>query len=321
MKVGLVTDVLGYMPLEDMLDTVANLGVETLELGCGNWSKAPHLSLDTMLEDSSKRHQFLRMLRERNLSIAALNCSGNQLAPGPSGIEHDQIVRKTMALADALEIETVVLMSGCPGGSPEDKTANWITHPILPEHTESLRYQWEDVALPYWYELEKDARRKGVKLAIENLGNNLVHNPDTMWRLRRETGPNVGMNFDPSHLFWMGGDPITALRQLEGVIHHVHAKDVRIERGLSDVNGLIDVNAIDTPSLRAWNYVALGYGHDAAYWSEFFSVLSMIQYSGPVVLEMEDLTMDPLTGVVKSIDLLKQTLPRTFNNRSEVEAK
>ncbi|UYY99810.1 hypothetical protein OJ967_04560 [Peribacillus frigoritolerans] len=49
MKVGLVTDILGYMPFEEMLDTCVDQGIETLELGCGNWSKAPHLDLDGLL--------------------------------------------------------------------------------------------------------------------------------------------------------------------------------------------------------------------------------------------------------------------------------
>ena len=43
---------------------------------------------------------------------------------------------------------------------------------------------------------------------------------------------------------------------------------------------------------RSWNYVALGYGHDVSYWKEFFTVVKMTGYEGPVVLEMEDLAME-----------------------------
>ncbi|MFD4819686.1 sugar phosphate isomerase/epimerase family protein [Peribacillus butanolivorans] len=52
-------------------------------------------------------------------------------------------------------------------------------------------------------------------------------------------GEMVGMNFDPSHLFWMGGDPISALRELGSAVYHVHAKDVRLERGIYGVEGLM----------------------------------------------------------------------------------
>ena len=54
---------------------------------------------------------------------------------------------------------------------------------------------------------------------------------------------------------------------------------------------------------RSWNYVALGNGHDVSYWKEFFTVVKMTGYEGPVVLEMEDLAMEPLTGVRKSMNV------------------
>ncbi|GAA3314324.1 hypothetical protein GCM10020331_006570 [Ectobacillus funiculus] len=71
MKVGLVTDILGYMPLEEMLDTCADLGFEALELGCGNWSKAPHVDLDGLLESAVKREKFLDAIKKQR----AGNCS------------------------------------------------------------------------------------------------------------------------------------------------------------------------------------------------------------------------------------------------------
>jgi sugar phosphate isomerase/epimerase len=125
-------------------------------------------------------------------------------------------------------------------------------------------------------------------------------------------GDMVGMNLDPSHLFWMGGEPIAAARALGSAIYHVHAKDVRIERGVNDAQGLIDVKPMESFAGRSWNYVALGYGHDVSYWKEFFTVVKMTGYEGPVVLEMEDLTMEPLTGVKKSMNVLKEALPRDF---------
>lgn len=44
-----------------------------------------------------------------------------------------------------------------------------------------------------------------------------------------------------------------------------------------------------------------------------FTIVKMIGYEGPIVLEMEDLTMEPLTGVKKSMNVLKETLPREFD--------
>ncbi|MEJ9232656.1 hypothetical protein LAV79_25050 [Peribacillus butanolivorans] len=47
MKIGLVTRYFGLLPFEEMLDTYVDLGIKALELGCGNWSKAPHINLET----------------------------------------------------------------------------------------------------------------------------------------------------------------------------------------------------------------------------------------------------------------------------------
>jgi sugar phosphate isomerase/epimerase len=72
----------------------------------------------------------------------------------------------------------------------------------------------------------------------------------------------VGVNFDPSHLFWMGADPLTAIRALGDSIYHVHAKDTRVDPGNAAVNGLIDVEPMQHLGAWAWSYVTLGDGHD-----------------------------------------------------------
>ncbi|MER2106779.1 MAG: sugar phosphate isomerase/epimerase [Solibacillus sp.] len=302
-----------------MLDTCVELGIETVELGCANWSKAPHVQLDELLADVGKRRQFKQELDTRGIEIAALNCSGNQLYPGERGKLHKEGVNKTIQLANLLEVDKIVMMSGCPGGSEQDTTPNWITNPILQEHYDIMDWQWNKVFFPYWHAQAAYARENGVhKIALENHGYNLVSNPETFLKLRNEVGLTIGINFDPSHLMWMGGDPITAIRTLGNSIYHVHAKDVRIERYQSKINGLIDVKPMSEFHDRSWNYVALGYGHDLAYWKEFFVNLKMVGYEGPVVLEMEDVSMTPLTGVVKSMEVLKQAVPRIFD---EVQVK
>ena len=58
MRIGLVTDGLPDLPPPDLLRTAAELGIATLEFGCGNWSSAPHLKLDALLE-SHRRAQRL----------------------------------------------------------------------------------------------------------------------------------------------------------------------------------------------------------------------------------------------------------------------
>ncbi|MGE9752314.1 sugar phosphate isomerase/epimerase [Bacillus subtilis] len=314
MRMSLVTDCLDFMSLEEVANTAVSLGYDTLEFACGNWSKAPHLDLDSLLESSIKRDKFVSALKERNLSIEALNCSGNQLAPNKEGREHQIVVEKTFRLAELLGVKTINMMSGLPGGGPGETTANWITTSWPPVNVEILNWQWNEVALPYWEDTVKRAKEHGIaRIALENHGSQLVYNPETLFKLRNHVGDMIGMNFDPSHLLWMGGDPIKALRTLGPAIYHVHAKDTRIERGLVDIDGVLDTKTIDNFVNRSWNYVALGHGHDVSWWKEFFSVLSMVGYDGTVSLEMEDLTMDPLVALKKSTSVLKEALPKDFD--------
>ncbi len=310
MKLSLVTDSLGFLPFGEMLDKVASLGFEGLELGCGNWSQAPHLDLDGLLASAGKRRDFLDAIGARGLAIEALNCSGNQLAPHDEGRRHDAVVERTFELAGLLGVRKVVMMSGLPGGAPGESLPNWITTSWPPRNAQVLAWQWEEIALPWWRKAVASAAAKGVeRIAVENHGCQLVYNPGTLMRLRDAVGPMVGMNLDPSHLFWMGGDPIAAARFLGPAIHHVHAKDSRLERGLVDIDGVLDTGTVDRYASRTWNYVALGYGHDARWWKEFITVVHMSGYDGAVSLEMEDLTMDALSGIGKSLVLLREAWP------------
>ena len=124
------------------------------------------------------------------------------------------------------------------------------------------------------------------------------------------------MNLDPSHLIWMGADPIASARALGEAIHHCHGKDTRIERGLADVNGLLELKEVTDVANRTWNYVAVGAGRDLQWWKEFFSVVRMMGYNGWVSLEMEDFTMSTEAGIKSSIDALKQTISRVAGIRN-----
>lgn len=315
MRLCFNTDGLGYMPFEEMLDTLARLGYECVEIACGNWSKAPHIDLDKMLANESERKYFMDAIYSRGLKLEALNCSGNQLAPNDEGKLHQSVVEKTFKLASLLGVKKIVMMSGCPGGAPGDTTPNWIVTSWPPITTRILKWQWEEVLIPYWKKTVEEAKACGIeRIALENHGCQMVYNPSMLIKLRDAVGEMVGLNFDPSHLMWMGGDPIQAIHKLGAErIYHVHAKDVRIERNYIGADGVLDTKTIDEFAKRTWNYVALGHGHDVRWWKEFLSILSMEGYDGAISQEMEDLTMPALTGVIKSTDVLKEAMPVNYN--------
>lgn len=295
------------MPYTDMLDFCVQQGVGAVEIGTGNWSGAPHIDLDEMVSSAAARTRWQDELRRREIELCALNCSGNPLA-----YEQEMLItEKTFRLAEQLGVKKIVMMSGLPAGCAGDRTPVWITSSWPPETQDILDYQWNEVCIPVWERLVKLAENCGIKqIALENHGMQLVYNPETLLRLREAVGPMVGMNLDPSHLFWMGGDPIEAARVLGkyGAIYHLHGKDSRPERRLSGPNGLLDTKPIDAFRSRAWNYVAVGAGHGLQWWQEFFSVVRMCGYDGDVSLEMEDLTLPMLEGHLTSLRTLKDAL-------------
>ena len=308
MRIGLTTDSLSHLTFDKLVETAANLGIHTLEFGCGNWSAAPHVNLNALLDSESERSKFLAKIRAHGLEISALNCSGNQLSPGERGKAHDQVVRKTFKLARLLGVKRIVMMSGLPGG-PGDQNANWIVTAWPPEVHDILRYQWETVALPHWHDLANEARENGIeKICIEQHAHQLVYNTETLLKLREAVGEMIGVNFDPSHALWMGGDPLLAIRELRGVIYHVHTKDTRVDPHISALNTVLETKANERVSERAWNYVTLGYGHSELWWREFVSQLKQNGYDDVLSIEHEDLNLPPLVGVQRSVDLLKNVI-------------
>jgi sugar phosphate isomerase/epimerase len=308
MRIGLVTDGLPALGFDALLRTAADLGIASLEFGCGNWSSAPHLDLDGLLASQRDRDAFMAGIAAHGLAISALNCSGNPLHPGGLGEAHRAVTSKTIRLAGMLGVRRVVMMSGCAGG-PGDANANWVTTAWPPEAARVLEWQWSEQVIPYWSGLVAEAAAAGVeRLCLELHGQQNVYNVATLFRLRQAVGPVVGANLDPSHLFWMGADPLAAVAALGPAIYHVHAKDTRINRAVASVQGLIDVTRNDRVEDRAWSYVTLGDGHDAAWWQAFCAALRGAGYDDVLSIEHEDIALPPLDGIRRSVALLRGVL-------------
>jgi sugar phosphate isomerase/epimerase len=309
MKIGMITDSLGKLSFDELLDAAAELGIERLEFAGGNWSSAPHLRLDRMLDSAPARAEFLARLEDRDIAVSALNCSGNPLHPGEIGERHREVTRKTIALAGLMGVERVVMMSGCPGG-PGDANPNWVTTSWPPETQTVLKYQWEEVLIPYWRGLCAEARNAGVKkLCLELHGHQNVYNVGTFFRLRDAVGDTVAVNFDPSHLMWMGADPLAAIPALGSAICHVHANDTRLESMPLARDGRIEIRPAEDVAHRAWNYVTLGHGHDLAWWQRFCQALAAIGYDDVLSIEHEDFALPPIEGVRQSVALLRSAIP------------
>jgi sugar phosphate isomerase/epimerase len=309
MKIGMVTDSLGHLSFDEMLDTAARLGIQGVEFNAANWTSAPHLNLKSLLGSASARQAFAAAVKQHGLEIIALNANGNQLHP-TEGDKQSQALHDTIKLAGELGVETVVLMSGLPEGAAGDKMPNWVVSSWPPETQTMLKYQWEERALPYWTKLAAFAKQHGVKkLAVELHGNQLVYNVPSLLRLRKEIGPIVGANLDPSHLMWMGADPLAAIDALGSAILHTHAKDTFINKPVAALTSRLENGSLmDIPG-RAWSYITLGYGNGQQFWKDFCYRLRMVGYDGWLSIEHEDVMLSRAEGVRKSVELLRAVAP------------
>jgi sugar phosphate isomerase/epimerase len=310
MRVGVFTPLLSQLPLDEVLKKLKAKGIDTVELGTGNYPGGAHCDV-AMLDDAAALEAFRKKLTDSGFSISALSCHGNPLHPDAEHARHDREVnRKTIELAEKLGVPVVVDFSGCPGDSPNAKYPNWVTCPWPPDYLEILKWQWDEVVAPYWIERAKFAAAHGVKIALEMHPGFVVYNPETMLRLRSIAGPALGCNYDPSHMFWQGIDPIAAVRLLGDSIFHVHAKDTQIYDRNLPLTGVLDTKPYTDERNRSWIFRTCGYGHGAEWWSEFISTLRMYGYDYVLSIEHEDSLLSPEEGLTKAADFLNRIVLR-----------
>jgi len=310
LRVGVFTPLLSQLGLEEVFNKLQGYGIDTVELGTGNYPGNAHCTV-SMLEDPAALQEFKRKLTGHGFTISALSCHGNPLHPNQEKARRDQEVsRKTILLAEALEVPVVVDFSGCPGDSPRAEQPNWVTCPWPPEYLEVLKWQWEDVVAPYWTGQARFAADHGVRIAIEMHPGFVVYNPETLLKLRSLAGPSIGCNYDPSHMFWQGIDPIAAIRILGDSIFHVHAKDTQMYASNLPRTGVLDTKPYSDERNRAWMFRTCGYGHGEEWWREFVSTLRMFGYDGALSIEHEDSLMSPEEGLSRAAAFLNQIVLR-----------
>lgn len=310
MKLGVLTVPLQAMPAMDAFAYLSGLGVEAVELGTGGYTNDNHLRPSEYLDNPAKIEEYKAMLKEYNLEISALSCHGNPVHPDKKTAEgyHKAFV-DTCRLAQMLGVDTVITFSGCPGDCEESKRPNWVTCAWPNEYGEILEWQWSKVLIPYWKKAAEIAQSYGVKkIAFEMHPGFCVYNPATLLRLREAVGDIIGANFDPSHLIWQGIDPVAALRELKGAVHHFHAKDTRVDRYNTAVNGVLDTRSFTDMYNRSWVFRTVGYGSDVKLWKDMISTLMLIGYDGAVSIEHEDGLMSPREGLEKAVAFLKEII-------------
>jgi sugar phosphate isomerase/epimerase len=308
--IGVFDPVYGKMPLDQMLDTVSALGLEAMEIGTGGYPNNLHCPLDELIEDTAKAKAWKKKFEDKGIQVATLSCHGNPVHPDAKHAAKDaDTFRKTVRLAQILDIKVIVTFSGCPGGTPTDAQPNWITYRWPPEYGEMLDWQWKEKIIPYWKEAAKFARDHGIhRIALEMHPNFVVYNPRTLMKLREAVGEEIGANNDLSHLFWQGCDPVEVIHFLgkQGAIYHAHMKDTVMFPGNLAKYGVLNF-APDVASLpeASETFRAVGYGHGAALWKSIVQAYMDIGYEGILSIENEDPILAGPVGVERAAWVLK----------------
>lgn len=295
MQLGFVSAIVPELSLEEVFGLAADLKYDCVELMCWPVGKADrryagvtHLDVTSLDE---RRIAAVRALVEKTgVRISGLGYYPNPLAP-------DADVRRTasdhlMRVIDAAPRLGLGVINTFIGRDP----------------SRTIEAQWDDMR-SVWSPLVAHAEMVGVKIGIEHCpmlfsadewpgGKNLAISP-AVWRRLFETfpGPTLGLNFDPSHLVWQFIDAARAIREFASRIHHVHAKDARI-----DPDRLYELGVTGlmwhTPKLPGMGDVN---------WGAFFSALTDTGYNGPVCVEVEDRAYE------KTLDDRKRSLVQSRN--------
>jgi sugar phosphate isomerase/epimerase len=309
MKVGVFAVLFSQRPFEEVLDYIKEAGCEAVEIGCGAYPGDAHCKPKQLLADKQAQQRFKDAVTSRGLEISALSCHGNPLHPNREIAQaHDAAFRDTVRLAAELGVANVITFSGCPGDSDSAKVPNWVTCPWPPDYSELVEWQWKEKVTPYWKDAAGFAKNHGVRVAIELHPGFVAYHTESFWRLREIGGDAIGVNFDPSHLFWQGMDPLVCVRELGDAIYHVHMKDTWLDQQNIRRNGVLDTKRYTDEVHRSWIFRTVGYGHGAEFWRSFISELRLAGYDGALSIEHEDSLMSTNEGFTRAVKFLKDSV-------------
>ncbi|WP_445148662.1 sugar phosphate isomerase/epimerase family protein [Baekduia sp. Peel2402] len=283
MKLGFLSACMPERTLEEVAAWAGAHGYEALELAA--WPQlgdrpftASHLALDSGFGER-EAERVLTILDNNGLALSALAYYDNNLDPDPAARAANHAHVRAC-------IDAAALLGGVPVGT-------FVGRDPTRSVADNLR-EAERVLPP----LVDHAGERGVKLMIENCvmegwtpdgaPGNLAYSPE-LWEWMFALG--LYLNFDPSHLLWLGIDPVAALRPYVANVAHAHAKDAETfpeRRNHYGFFGRLSERASDPWDMGWWRYRIPGRGQvdfpayvDALYEGGFDGVLS-VEHEDPV---------------------------------------
>ncbi|MDU5335711.1 sugar phosphate isomerase/epimerase family protein [Enterococcus sp.] len=302
MKLGIVSAIFDQSNFEEMIDIVAENGLDCVEVACWPAGKAERRyagvsHIDTKNLTEEKATEILAYCKQKKVEISALayypNPLDENLEKRQEAIDHLYTLIDAASLMDINLVTTFV-------GRMQSKSVS-----------ENLKE-----AAKVWNPIVKYAEKKKVKIAIENCpmlftedewpgGQNIMTSPSN-WRKVFELidSDYFGINYDPSHFIWQQIDYLRPLYEFKEKIFHVHYKDIKIY-----ADKLADVGVMATP-LEYMSPKLPGLGD--VDWGNYVSALTDIGYEGYTCIEVEDKAFEKTYEDVKKSVTLSTKYLRNF---------
>ena len=278
MKLGFVSAILPELSLKEVLKFAAEEGFDCVEVMCWPPGKAERryagvTHIDVTRLNKTYINEIQELTTETGVEISSLGYYPNPLTPKKAEAKvYTDHIKKVIRASSVLGINTMTTFVGRDWKKSIDD--NWA----------AFKQTWKPII--------RFAEKQGVNVGIENCpmlftsdewpgGKNLAISPKVWRRMFKEIPTkNFGLNYDPSHLVWMHMDYLKPIRDFADRFHHVHAKDVRVDKHRLDEVGILahplEYHSPKLPGLGEIN------------WGKFFSHLTDYGYKGPVCVEVED---------------------------------
>lgn len=277
LKLGFVSAILPDLSFGEVFTFAKQTGFDCVEVMCWPKGKAERryagvTHIDVANLGDAEVAEIQKIVSETGVAISGLGYYPNPLTPDEAEAKiYAEHLKKVISGAKRLGVGVVTTFIG----------RDW---------TKTVDDQWPRF-LATWKPLIQFAADNGIKIGIENCpmsftkdewpgGKNLASSP-RIWRRMFEDIPhgNFGLNFDPSHFVFQLMDYVKVLREFQPRLHHMHAKDVRLDRDrLNEVGLLAFPNEYHTPKLPGLGDVN---------WTAFMGTLVEV-YNGPICIEVED---------------------------------
>jgi len=347
MKIGFLISPYAERPLPEVLKMLHKefSMLECVEIGVSLYGVA-HCDPPLYIKDKAKREEFEAIILNGGFHLSSLSAHGNPLHPDPEiANTSTQRLRDAISLMSKLNkcllsdakgnpVRVVNCFSGLPAAqltikkdgtvTQFGKVPGWHVCPWPDEHFDAYNEQMK-FAGNVWRDFVKEAKDAGVALAFELHPNFLAHNSETYLDILERTGDDgttLGLNMDPSHLFWRNIDPIAMVRYLNKTlgtnpIKHCHGKDTYADSYNTAIQGNHSTVPYSKEAERVWRFVTIGEGwdpingpHDLNWWARFITELQLWEYDHVISIEHEDSRKSFAEGLGKALQVLVQAVNR-----------